>query len=70
MDIINGLVYVLLVGAVLGFVAWVLLKFAIPEPYKQILLGLIALIFGIVVVLFLLSIIGIGPGLRGPFLLR
>ncbi len=56
--LLNGLIYLLIAGIILGLLLWLVGKSPIPEPFKNVITWVIYLVAVLMLINWLLSLIG------------
>ncbi len=56
--LLNGLIYLLVAGIILGLLLWLIGKSPVPEPFKGVLTWIIYLVAVLLLINWLLSLIG------------
>jgi len=63
MNLITLLIYLIIVGVIIGLVYYIVDALPIPDPLGRIIKIVVMVIGCLIVILTLLQLVGIGPGL-------
>jgi len=64
MNLITMLIYLIIVGVIIGLVYYIVDAIPIPQPLGNIIKVVAVVIGCLIVILTLLQLVGVGPGIR------